>query len=383
MTRTLLPLVALLSVDAGPSDIGILSALSVAPGFLIGLLIGGRVDRSAKRPMLIGSDLVRAGLLITVPAAAWIDWLSMWHLYFVAAGVGAATSVFQIADNAYLPSLIGKKHLVEANAKLEVTEAIAEIGGPSLAGAMLLVVTAPVAIVFDTVSYVISAAFLGLIRKPEVGPDSDTESPTLMRDLRVGLRAGFEDAIVRPLFLASGCSAFFNSFFFTLYMIFTIETLGLSPGVVGVLIGLGGVGALFGTVIAQWLPSRLGLGGAMILLAGFGQATVLLIPMASGPSWVAIGLLGVHQFFGDALLTAYFVLAISLRQTVLPMNVLGRANATFHMMTGVLVPSGALIAGWLATATDVRSTVWIAAIGGLLVPFILLFSRIRGLRRMP
>ena len=144
ISRTVLPVAALLTIEASPAEIGILSALSVAPAVLVGMLMGGRVDRSAKRPLLIGADLTRAALLFTIPIAHWLDVLSMHQLYAVAAGVGAASTLFQIADNAHLPALIGRPRLPEANAKLEATDAVAEIGGPGIARVLIEVVTAPV-----------------------------------------------------------------------------------------------------------------------------------------------------------------------------------------------------------------------------------------------
>ncbi len=341
--------------------------------------MGGRVDRSAKRPLLIGADLFRAALLFTVPLAHWIGLLSMLQLYAVAAGVGAASTLFQIADNAYLPALVGKPHLVDANAKLETTDAVAEIGGPSIAGILIEIVTAPVAIVFDAISFVVSAVFIKSIRGPEVPAEVEAEPPSLARDLATGLRAGFGHPMLRPLFLVEGNVAFFDGFLFALYMIFTIDTLGLSPGIVGLLIGLGGVGGLLGALFARRLPIWLGLGPAMIVLVGLGQAAWLLIAVASGPDWLVIGLLAAHQLVGDALLVAYTIHAVSLRQTVLPMSVLGRANATLHALTSLLLPLGALVAGALASLIGVRETIWLAFLGGLLAPFILAASPVRSL----
>ena len=133
----------MLTIGATVEQVAVLSALALAPGVIVGLAMGGRVDRRAKRPMLIGTDLFRAALLLTVPAAAWLGWMSMGQLYAVAALAGAATTLFQIADKAYLPALIGRERLIEGNAKLEPTEAIAEITGPGLAGLLVQAITAP------------------------------------------------------------------------------------------------------------------------------------------------------------------------------------------------------------------------------------------------
>ena len=378
-----MPLVAILTIDARPFEIGVLSALSVAPGVFVGLLLGGWVDRSAKRPILIGADLVRAALLATVPVAAYFDFLAMPQLYLVAAGVGAATVLFQIADHAYLPALLGKSDLLEGNAKLGTTDAIAEIGGPSLAGILVGLVTAPMALAFDAVSYVISAAFLRTIRRRELPTKPEAETQALGRDFWIGLRAGFGHRLVRPLMMVDANTAFFGGFYLSLYMIYMIETLALPPAIVGTLIGVGGVGALFGAIISRHLQRYLGVGPALVVLLAVGQSAALLIPLASGPEWVVVSCLAVHQLLGDAMLVAYYIQAVSLRQTVLPQHVLARANAATHVFTGVLVPLGALAAGGIASAVDVRAAVWTSVLGGLAAPVILATSPILRLRELP
>jgi MFS family permease len=385
ITRTALPILAVLTIGATVEQVAILSALALAPGVIVGLAMGGRVDRRAKRPMLIGADLFRAALLLTVPLTAWLGWLSMGQLYAVAALTGAATTLFPIADKAYLPALIGRSRLVEGNAKLEATDAIAEITGPGLGGLLIQAITAPVAIAFDALSFMISAVLLGTIRRAEVPATSDTieEGPTLIHDLRVGLRACVLHPLVRPVFLVEAVSALLNGVFATLYTVFALKALGLSAGTLGLVISVGGIGALSGALLAARFSGRLGLGRALILCMAGSRLAGLLIPMARGPAWLAVSCLVGHQLLGDALLMGYYVLAVSLRQTVLPQDTLGRANATFHVSAGVLLPIGALLAGSIAAATDVRTALWISALGGLANPVILQLSALRHLKEMP
>ena len=347
--------------------------------------MGGRVDRRAKRPMLIGADLIRAALLLTVPLFAWLGRLSMGQLYAVAALTGAATTLFQIADKAYLPALIGRSRLVEGNAKLEATDAIAEITGPGLGGLLIQAITAPLAIVFDALSFLISAVLLGAIRSPEVPAAAGTgdDGPTLIHDLRVGLRACVLHPLVRPVFLVEAVSAFLNGIFATLYTVFALKTLGLSAATLGLVISMGGIGALSGAILAARLSRRLGLGQALIVCMAVSRLAALLIPMARGPEWFAVSCLVGHQLVGDGMLMGYYVLAVSLRQTVLPQDTLGRANATFHVSAGVLVPIGALLAGSFASASDVRTVLWISGLAGLANPVILQLSAIRYLKAMP
>jgi MFS family permease len=383
ITRTALPILAVLTIHASAQQVAILSALSMAPGVVVGLVLGGRVDRRAKRTLLIGADLIRAGLLMTVPLSAWLGDPSMGQLYAVAALTGAATTLFQIADKAYLPVMIGKDRLIEGNSKLEATEAIAEITGPGLGGLLVQAITAPLAIIFDALSFLASAFLLGRIKREEVITTTPSHRPTLIHDLRIGLGASVFHPLVRPEFLVEASAALWNGFFAALYMIYALNTLQMSPGTLGLVISMGGVGALFGAMLAGRMSGRLGLGLAMIMCMAGSRTAMLLVPLARGPQWLAVSCLLGQQFFGDSLLMAYYVLAVSLRQTVLPQAALGRANATFHVATGVLLPLGALIAGPIAEATDARTALWISALGGLINPLILQFSAVRKLRQMP
>ena len=380
--RTAIPVIALLTLDARPDQVGLLAALSIAPGALVGLLLGGRVDRAAKRPLLIGANLARAGLLFTVPAAGWLGLLGMPQLYLVAAAVGAATALFQIADNAYLPALIGRAHLLEGNARLESTEAVAEVGGPSLAGLLIELVTAPFALLFDVFAYLTAARILATIRAPEPEPAAEA-GPTVLRDVIVGLRAWWTNPLTRPMFLTNANTSFFSGFFAALYMIFTLETLGLSPGVVGLLIGVGGVGAFLGALIARPAIAWLGHGPAIIVLGSASLLAGLLIPLARGPTWLVLTLLAAHQLLADGFSVAHMIPAVSLWQTLLPLSVLGRARAALQALGGVLMPLGALAAGWLGVRWGVRPAVWIGVTGSLLSIAIMVCSPLRRLQSMP
>ena len=383
ITRTALPVIAILTIEASPNQIALLSALSTGPGLLIGLLAGGYIDRSAKRSILIASDVARAALIFTVPVAAWLGGLSMIQLYMVAGLVGAASALFQITDNAYLPVLIGKRELVEGNAKLEATEAVAEVTGPGLAGVLIQVLSGPLALVVDALTYLWSAIFLATIDKPEPRPARRDATASVARDIVTGFRAVFGHALLGPLGLATAVSSLSFGFFVTLYMIFTLDTLGLDPATVGILIGFGGVGGFLGTILVTRLTPHLRLGTAMILFMVLGHCSQLLIPLASGPEWLVIGLLVGHQIIGDGLMIAFTIQSVSLRQTVLPISLLGRVNATLHVLGGGRLLAGLLVAGPIATALGVRTAVWIGVSIGLIAPLFLLISPIRTLHRMP
>jgi Transmembrane secretion effector len=380
ITRTALPIIAILSIGATPTEVAVLSALSVAPGVLVGLFVGGHIDRTAKRPLLITADLVRSLLILTIPLAAWFGVLSLPQLYAVAAAVGAATTLFQIADNSFLPALIGRDMLVEGNAKLEATDAIAEAAGPGLAGVLIQSLAAPVAIIVDALSYLWSAMLLSRIRAPEEPAAVAGADTRVLGDILIGFHASLAHPLVGPALIADGVMFFFGGFFLALYMILALEALDLSPAAAGIIISVGGIGAFVGAVIARPLSRLGGTGPAMAISLGLGQAANLLIPLALGGGVLAIPLLVLQQLIGDAFLGAYLIHAISLRQRVLPQAVLGRANATFHVVTGLLLPAGALVAGPSADTIGLSSTIWIGACGGLLAAPVLMSSPILRLR---
>lgn len=372
ITRTALPMVAILTLDATTTEQGVLAALGVAPAMAVGLLCGGLVDRHRKRPLLVGADLFRAALIASVPIAAWLGVLGVPQLCLVAAGVGAATSLFQIADNTFLPTLVGKDLLLDANTRLETTEGVAEATGPWFAGELVQWLTAPLAVGIDALTYLWSAALLLRIRVPEAPHAPPEPGTSVLGDIRAGFGACLRDPQVRPALLAEVLTLFFGGFYLTLYTELLLDGLGLSPRQSGLLIGVGGIGALAGAWLAGPLVRRLGTGGTMGVCLALGLGANLLIPLSLSAGRAAVPLLVVQQIAGDALLGIYGIQAITLRQRVVPEALLGRANATFHAVGGVTLPAGALVSGWLADRIGLQPTLWIAACGALLaVPVVL------------
>ena len=381
ITRTCVPLAAVLTIHASPASLGLLTALALGPGTIVGLFAGGFVDRSRRRHILIASDLLRAAILLTIPIAAWLHMLAMPQLILVAAVAGGLTVLFDIADHAYLPSLIGTAHLVEGNTKLNVTDSVAEIGGPALAGVLVQLLTAPIAIAANAVTYVVSALFLSQIASRETIAAPDAEGASWRRDLSTGAAAVFRNRLVQPLFWMEATTPLFGSFFM-LYVPFAIRDLHLTPTMLGVTIGVGGIGAMAGAAIAAPISRWLGLGPAIVATSFGGSAFTLLVPLASGGPAMATAMLMTAQFGGDALLVVTIILAASLRQTVLPNDILGRVAAVFKAAGGVCGVTGALTAGAFASFVGVRETLLIAAIGYFLAPAIALLSPLKTLKSL-
>lgn len=383
ITREGLPMAAILALDASPAQLGLLAALSLGPGVILGLFAGGWADRHYRRPILIGTDILRVLLLLSVPIAAWMHWLTMPQLYLVAAAVGAASLMFAIADHAYLPGLIDPDQLMEGNTKLGVTESVAEIGGPALAGLLFKWLTAPVALLVNAATYLVSAVFLWTIRTPEPPPAPVDKAEHPFSDLMFGVRAILGQPLVRPLLLMTVFQSLFSSFFAALYLLFAIRTLGLTTDLLGLVIAVGGGGALAGAVIAPLAVRWLGLGPAIIWLGLAAAASAALIPLA--PATVAGGaaVLIIGQLLGDGLGVAAIIPAGTLRQSVFAQAKLGRTGAVFHVARGAVSVVGALVGGVLAQAIGIREAMWVAVAGMVAAGLIPLFSPLRTLKVLP
>ncbi len=368
ITREGLPFAAVMSLGATPAQVGILAALSRGPGIVIGLAGGGFVDRGRRRPIMIGADVGRALALATIPLAAWTRALSLDQIYGVAALVGALSVLFDIADHAYLPTLIAPAQLVDGNARLATTDAVAEIGGPALYGVLFQFLTAPVAIAVNAGSYLFSAAALATIRAPEPtpaphGPGGADRAAAIARDFRTGLGAALGDPAVRALLAITTASSLFGAFFSALYIVFALRTLHLTAGMLGATVAVGGVAALAGATLAGRLIRRFGLGWVYAGTGIAGAAGALFIPLAGGSAWTGMAMLMVAQLIGDSLGTVAEIAGRTLRQSLVPPGLMGRVGGVFAVAQGAMGVAGAVAGGWLGQSLGVRQTLLLACAG--------------------
>jgi predicted MFS family arabinose efflux permease len=382
ITREGLPMMAVMMLAASPAQLGLLAAISGFTALAVGLTAGAFVDRHRRRGLLIASDLGRAAVLIAIPAAAWMGVLNLGEVFLAAALVTAASTFFDIADHAYLPSLVGRDHVIEANARLGTTESIAEMGGPALAGFLFQWLTAPFALAVNAATYLISAAFLARIGAVEAPPSLEPRVRRWFDGVRSGVAAAWGQPAVRPLLLSAGITGIFGGIFSALYIVFALRVLGLTPALLGVTIAFGGGGSLLGSLLAQPLARRFGIGPATIGAALASSAFAMLIPLAPTGAVPAMIVLIIAQIFGDAVGTATLILAVSLRQGLLPPNLLGRTGAAFQAVGGGAAVLGALGGGLLGQAAGVRTALFVAAAGLAIGPALALFTPLRALRKI-
>lgn len=362
-TREGLPIIAALSLGATAMDLGLLIALSALPGVLLSPFVGAWIDRTRRRRVLILADLVRAAALVSLPMAAWYDAITIGQVMGVATIVALFSMIFQTADNAYLPSVIEQDRLLEGNAKLATSDAVAEVVGPAAAGVAIQLFTAPFAILFDTLSYLWSAALLASIRRPEKPIETGEHAPDLWRETAEGLRFVFGHPVLRPLTLCFSTLMFFLSFFAPLYVLYAVRDLGIPPGILGFVIALGGLSAVVGARLATWAGERLPPRKLLIgVLLAYGIVTSF-IPLAQGPLWLAVGLLCLGQLCGDGLYVVFHTNAAALRQTVTPDALRGREGGVVHLLSSGLGLIAALLAGLMADLVGIRPILWIGAFG--------------------
>jgi MFS family permease len=365
------PLVAITELDATTFQLGVLVALQTAAFLVIGLPAGAWCDRMRKRPVLISADLARAALLLSIPAVALFDGLTLAHLYVVVAGHGVATVFFDVSYQSYLPHLVGRPHLVEGNGKLEASRTVAHAGGPAVGGYLVQWFTAPAALAADAVTFLWSAWWLARIKAREPAPDPARRAP-LRTEISDGLRFVFGNAILRAIALQGTFAVLFIGASQAVLLPFLVRTVGLSAGGVGVLLTLASVGAVAGALVTRRLTRRLGQARAMIGCILVGGSAGLLVPL-TGPGW-RLGFYVVGMMVLQAFIVAFNVVQVSYRQTICPDHLLGRMNATMRFVMWGTTPLGGLLGGVLGTAVGLRNTLWITAVGTLLPVLWLVFS---------
>lgn len=360
ITLLAVPTIAILALRATPLQVGLLTTLEFLPFPVLGLFAGVYADRQRRRPIMIAADLGRAVALASIPVAFGLHALTLLQLYAVALLTGVFTVFFDVSDQSYLPALVDRTDLVEGNTKLTVSYSTATLAGPAVAGFLIELVGAARAVVVDVASFVVSAAMLWSIRKPEPAPASTPSSgrPGLWPEMREGLQVVFGNSI---LWHIAGCTATSNlgsNMVFAVFLIFAYRLLHLTPGVVGLVLGVSSVGSLVAALVAGRIARLLGVGRALaasMILIGLGM---LGIPLALLGAPVVV--LAVALFISQ--LNWYDIIQVSLRQTITPDRVQGRMNATMRTIVWGTIPIGAFLGGAVGSSIGVVETI---VVGGL------------------
>jgi MFS family permease len=376
-----LPLLAILVLDASAFEVAALGVAEFLPFILFSLPVGAWVDRLRRRPILIVADWGRAVALASIPVAYVLDSLSITQLYVVGFIVGVFTVFFDVAYQSYLPSLVEREELTDANGKLEVSRSAAQTAGPGVAGILVAILTAPYAILVDAVSFVASALFVSSIRLREsVDPAESEKRERLRSEIADGLRFVLRHPIMRPSLVYVALVNFFSNLVFSIYIVYAVRELDLSPATIGLIGSLGNVGLLLGAVVAPRLATRFGVGPVLIAVAAASGFSLWLVPLARDglviPLLVASGVM-----FGFCAVV-YNVVGISLVQAITPDRMLGRMTASRRFVVFGVIPLGMLAGGTLGTSLGLRETMWIGAVGSSVCFLALLASPIRQIKTL-
>jgi len=369
ITSVALPLTAVLLLGASPSQMGLLAAAGSLPNILFGLVAGVWVDRLPRRPILVWSDIGRALLLASVPAAALLGELTFLQLWLVTFAAGTLTVFFQIAAISLLPALVQKSALVDANGRLSTSDALISIAGPAAAGGLVQLLGAARTILLDALSYLLSALALRALPEPELDPPSNgvggkegengdrqsARAQTLLHEVGEGIRELLRTPLLTALTISSSLGMLAGSLASAVQMLFLVEQLGLSPALIGTVLACGGVGSLLGALLAPRAARRLRVGKTLafgkliwilgsLLLAAADQSRGVVIAVSA-----ALALGG----FGSSL---YFVNQISLRQAITSVRLLGRVTAARRFVLFGVATLGAFIGGALGEAIGLRAT---------------------------
>jgi MFS family permease len=381
-TLLALPLVAIDVLHVSAFEVAALTTVEFLPFLLVSLPAGVWVDRLRRRPILVVGDLSRALLLVSVPVAYWTGHLSMAQLYVVGFLVGIATVFFDVAYQSYLPSLVERQQLIDGNAKLEISRAAAQLGGPGLAGIVIDFLRAPAALAFDAVSYVGSALFIFGIRKAESSVRTDAPRRRMREELREGLRYVLTHPFLKNI---AACTALFNfwgNIGFAVLLVFARRELHLSPLAIGLAFTLSNVGPLLAAFNADRISTRFGVGRTIIGASIIGAPTFLVIPFAPEGN-AALAVLIPAFIIGGLSNVIYNVTQVSLRQAITPERLQGRMNSVMRFIVWGTIPLGSIIGGVLASSIGVKETLIVSGIGCFL-PFLpILFSPVRDIREMP
>ncbi|MGP3971724.1 MFS transporter [Streptomyces sp. 6N223] len=376
-----LPLIAVLTLNTDAGQLGVLRAVGQAPILLLSLFVGAWVDRWRTRTVMVLADAGRAMALGAAVVAGLLGGLGLPALLVVAFAVGALSVFFDVAYQASLVRLVRRDQLLRGNSALEGSRSAAQIGGPALGGALVSLLSAPIAAATSALFFVLSFLSIRRIRRRESIPERAERPPRVWRRIQEGLRFVVGDPSLRAVCLASAAFQFFLAATMTIYLLFLPRELHLSGTAVGLALAATGPGALLGSLLAARLPSRFGYGVVLVSAAALGDGVMLCVPALHGPAAVTIPALVAVNFVFGAFGQLVNVTVMAVRQAVTPDGMQGRAAATITFVGMGLTPLGSVLGGLLAEGWGLRTGLLVTAAGMLASPVLMALSPLARLGR--
>lgn len=376
-----LPLTAAVLLQASPTQMGLLTAIELSPFLIFSLPSGVWLDRVRKLPVYMWGESLLAVCAASVPLAWWMGWLTMGWLYGIGFVIGLVHTVAGTAAQIVLTQVVARERLVEAHAKNALATSGAEVVGPGLAGALIKIFGAPVALLVNAVLLLGSALILKGIpihERRDARPDAH-----FGRDLLTGLRFVAGNRLLMTLAVLMGVWQMCHYAAMVVQILFATRTLGLSEQAVGLCYVGMGLGTIIGSVWGRRISSRIGPGPCLVvgyLITGLGWGILALAP---ANAWgVAAFALMLMMFTTGAVFI--FINFLALRQAVTPEPLLGRMTATMRWLTLLAAGPGALLGGWLGETVGLRAALGFA--GGVTLLLVLVSWRlplIRELKHLP
>ncbi|MGB2710902.1 MAG: MFS transporter [Conexibacter sp.] len=371
-----MPLLGVLTLGLGPAEVGLLTAAGLAPNLLLSLHAGAWVDRHGRRRhAMIVADLGRAVLLAFVAVAGIGGFLTRGELYGAAFLVGALSVVFNLSYASLFVTLVPRDAYIAAGQLLQGARALASVAGPTLGGVLVQVATAPGAMLVDVLSFVGSAAMLRRVEVPETPPAGGPP-----RDIATGLRFVVRSPLMRPMVGTLAVVSLALGGFPALSLVYIVQSLGFSPGALGLILGAGALGAVAGAALAERLARSFGL-GVTITWAIFGlPASMLAIPLVGGPHAVVAAILLAAQFASGFAVLVFDVLNGALTAAAIPPTIRARAQGAFNLVNYGVRPVGAVAVGGLGALVGLRTALLVAVLLGMSGVLVLLASSVPRVR---
>jgi MFS family permease len=380
-TELAIPFTAVLVLQASPSQLGFLTATITAPFLIFSLFAGVWVDRHKRRQVMILSNIGRAALLALVPLAVLSHILSLYLLFAVAFFVGTLRVFFEIAYQSFLPSIVKRDELVEANSRLEASRAVSSVAGPGAAGLLIQLLSAPFAVGMDIASFISSTVILRRIKHEEFVEARTDRAPSMIYEAREGLMVVVRDPRLRQLAGAGATANFFEFAIQAIFILYAVDILGFQAEQLGIILSIGAIGAIVGALIAGKLSDRIGIGPAIITSLTIGASVWGPLIYFATPATAPVFLV-VAWFCGELSFVSYSINQSSFRQAICPAQLQGRVNATLRFIAAGMVPLGSITGGLLGEFLGLRVAIGIASIGILIAPILLVFSPVRQLKRV-
>ena len=381
-TQLALPIAAAVTLHATALEMGLLGAARFGPGILFGLPAGVWLDRTRRKPIMVGSQALSAIALATIPAAAFAHALTIGQLYVVAFVAGAAATAQGIALPSIVPALAGRDRLVQANTRIQSSLTVANLVGPGLAGAAVQAFMAPLAIAFDAASFVVGAVTTAWTRVNEVLPPASRRRT--FSDVVEGQVWMWRQPLVRAITLTILINNGGGNVTSAVFVLYFVTQVGITPAQLGLIFAVGGASSLLGAQLGRplvsrgWLGPVMAVGAAMIVL---GQAGTLLAAYAPRAFALPI-LIAFSALLGFALMI-YNINQQSIRQAVTPDRLLGRVNSGVFVLTALAQVIGSLLGGAIGQSAGLRAAIAVGVSINLVSALPSIFSSLRKLTSVP